>query len=140
MEVANYVNLNGKTMFLVTATGTVDEGSVLAYDGTAMFYSTQYNAWSYLVITEETLSVDDAKALITLIQGEKAELAQTYDVNESTNVDINDAQLVYDMYNNGYQDFTSATMQKFLNADVNGSKSINVEDAAAIVAQIIAAK
>ena len=140
--VAEYVKLNGKVMFLVTATATVDEGKVLSYNGTAMFYSNQYNAWSFLVITGGTLSVEDAKALITLNEGEKVELAQTYNINESASgtVDINDAQLVYNLYNNMYQDFTVATMEKFLNADVNGDKVINVTDAAAVVSQIANAK
>ena len=139
VEVAEYVTLNGKTMFLVTATGSVDEGKVLAYGGTAMFWSNQYNAWSYLVITDSTLSVEDAKALITLNEGEKVELTQTYNINESVSgtVDINDAQLVFDMYNNKYQDFTNATMQKFLKADVNGDKTINTSDAAAVVSEIV---
>ena len=139
VEVAEYVKLNGKAMFLVTATGSVDEGKILAYDGTAMFWSEQYNAWSYLVITEGTLSVEDAKAKITLNEGEKVELAQTYNINESASgtVDINDAQLVFDMYNNKYQDFDNATMQKFLKADVNGDKAINVNDAAAVVSVIV---
>lgn len=140
VEVTEYVKLNGKVMFLVTATATVDEGKVLSYNGTAMFYSNQYNAWSYLVITEGTLSEDDAKALITLNEGEKVELDQTYNVNESVSgtVDINDAQLVFDMYNNKYQDFiNNATMQKFLKADVNGDKTINTGDAAAVVSEIV---
>ena len=139
VEVAEYVTLNGKTMFLVTATGSVDEGKVLAYGGTAMFWSNQYNAWSYLVITDSTLSVEDAKTLITLNEGEKVELDQTYNVNETANntVDINDAQLVFDMYNNKYQDFETVTMQKFLKADVNGDKTINVNDAAAVVSEIV---
>lgn len=140
VNVDEYVKLNGKVMFLVTATATVDEGKVLSYNGTAMFYSNQYNAWSFLVITEGTLSVDDAKNLITLNEGTKVELDQTYNVNESVSgtVDINDAQLVFDMYNNKYQDFTNnATMQKFLKADVNGDKTINTSDAAAVVSEIV---
>ena len=142
VEVKEYVTLNGKTMFLVTATATVDNNKVLSYDGIAMFYSNQYNAWSYLVITDTTLSVDDAKAKITLNEGTKVELNQTYNVNETANetVDINDAQLVFDMYNNVYQNFDNATMQKFLKADVNGDKAIDVNDAAAIVSEIVKAK
>lgn len=139
VEVTEYVTLNGKTMFLVTATGTVDADKVLSYNGTAMFYSNQYNAWSFLVITDSTLSVEDAKAQITLNQGTKVELDQTYNVNETANdtVDINDAQLVFDMYNNEYQDIDTVGMQKFLKADVNGDKKIDVNDAAAVVAEIV---
>ena len=145
VEVSEYVTLDKKTTFLVTAVSAVDEGKVLAYDGKAMFYSNQYSAWSYLVITEGTLSVEDAKAKITLTQGEKVELNQTYNVNETANdtVDINDAQLVFDMYNNVYQNFDGEnmpTMQKFLKADVNGDKVIGVADVAAIVSEIISAK
>ena len=64
----------------------------------------------------------------------------TNDVNESGKVDINDAQLVFDMYNNEYQDFSNATMLKFLKADVSGDKKIDVNDAVAIVTAILAGK
>ena len=142
VEVTNYVTLDGNTMFLVTATQTLAADEALSYDGTVMFWSEQYNAWSYLVITESTLSVDDAKAKITHGVAEKTSLAQTFNVNETQNdsVDINDAQLVFDMYNNEYQDFSVVTMQKFLKADVNGSKSVNSQDAIAIVSEILKAK
>lgn len=140
VEVTEYVTLDGKTMFLVTATQTLADDEALSYDGSVMFWSEQYNAWAYLVITESTLQVEDAEAVITRSVAAKTTLAQTYDVNATNKVDINDAQLVFDMYNNEYQDFEVATMQKFLKADVNGDKAINVNDAAAIVAEIVNAK
>lgn len=141
VEVSQYVTLNeGKVMYLVTATQTLAEGQALSYDGTVMFYSNQYNAWCYLVIADTELTAETAKALITNGANTFTTLDQTYDVNEAGKVDINDAQLVYDMYNNEYQDFSKATMVKFLKADVNGSKNIDVSDATAIVAQIVAAK
>ena len=140
VEVTEYVKLNNKSVFLVTATQTLADDEALSYNGTPMFWSEQYNAWAYLVITEGTLSDKDAKTLITHGVADKESLSQTYNVNGTSKVDINDAQLVFDMYNNVYQDFSTATMDKFLNADVNGDKAINVSDAAAIVAQIVAAK
>lgn len=142
VEVNAYVTLNGKTMFLVTATQTLAEGEALSYDGNVMFWSEQYDAWAYLVITDGPLTKEEAKAKITVSKAEFTALEQTYNVNETTNdtVDINDAQLVYDMYNSKYQDFDNATMQKFLKADVNGDKIVNVSDAAAIVTQIVGAK
>jgi len=140
VEVNQYVGLDGKVMFLVTAKASVDTGKALAYAENAMYYSEVYGAWSWLVITDGTLTVEDAKAQITLVEAETVTLTATKDVNESTKVDINDAQLVFDMYNNEYQTFETATMQKFLKADVTGDKAINVNDAAAIVADIIAAK
>ena len=135
-----YVTLNGKTIFLVTSKSTVDESYALAYAESTMYYSEVYGAWSYLVITDSTLTVEEAKAQITLVKADKVALTATNDVNESGKVDINDAQLVFDMYNNEYQDFSVVTMQKFLKADVNGSKSVNSQDAIAIVSEILKAK
>ena len=142
VEVKEYVTLNGKTMFLVTATQTLADDEALSYDGNVMFWSEQYAAWAYLVMTDGVLTDEEAKAEITVSKAEFTALEQTYNVNETTNdtVDINDAQLVFDMYNNEYQDFYNATMQKFLKADVNGDKAINVHDAAAIVAEIVRTK
>jgi len=105
-----------------------------------MYYSEVYGAWSWLVITDSSLTVEDAKAQITLVKADKVALAATNDVNESGKVDINDAQLVFDMYNNEYQDFSNATMLKFLKADVSGDKKIDVNDAVAIVTAILAGK
>ena len=53
-------------------------------------------------------------------------------------MDINDAQLTYDMYQaKMYEDFTNVSMDKFLEADVNADKTVNTEDAAAIVAVVL---
>lgn len=48
-------------------------------------------------------------------------------------MDINDAQLVYDIYNGTYLDFTKVSMEKFLRADVNASKNVDSADAVVIV-------
>ena len=138
VEVSQYVELDGKTIFLVTAAGTLEEGKAYAYDGNAMFYSEVYQAWSYLVIVEEgnTFTADDAKAKIAATETSYTTLTATSDVNMSGQVDINDAQLVYDIYNAKYVDFSIVVMQKFLNADVNCDKVVNVTDAAAVVAAI----
>lgn len=50
-------------MWLVKAAGTVSEGKVLAYDGSAMFWSEKYNAYSFLVVstnTEEQMKTEAA--------------------------------------------------------------------------------
>ena len=136
VEVNSYVELDGKTIFLVTATGTLEEGKAYAYDGNAMFYSEAYEAWCYLTIEEGEFNAEIAKANIVATETSYITLTETCDVNMSGLVDINDAQLVYDIYNGKYQDFTSVEMQKFLNADTNGDKTVNVTDAAAVVAAI----
>lgn len=75
----------------------------------------------------------------TLQTGEEVlEFQRSYDVNEAGAVDINDAQLVYDMYKKLYNSFdNAATVSKFLRADVNGDGKIDTRDAQAIVAKIV---
>ena len=49
-------------------------------------------------------------------------------------MDINDAQLTYDIYSGKYGDFEKVTVKKFLCADVNSDGSVNSTDAVAVVA------
>ena len=75
-----------------------------------------------------------AKANITEAAAAAEEVAQSYDVNATGVVDINDAQLVYDIYSGKYVDFEKVTVKKFLCADVNNSKTVDATDAVAVVA------
>ena len=137
VSVSNYVSVNDGTVFLVLVEGALD---AYAYDGSAMFYSEAYEAWCYLVIAEGEFTADAAKEKITATDTSVVTLTATTDVNMSGLTDINDAQLVYDIYNGRYTDFSVVVMQKFLNADVNVDKTVNVTDAAAVVTAIIGAK
>ena len=58
-------------------------------------------------------------------------------MNKSEQTDINDAQLVYDMYNAKYDGFDTVSVEKFLRADMNGTKNLDVKDAAAVVSEIL---
>ena len=62
-------------------------------------------------------------------------ITPSFDVNRTGKVDVNDAQLVYDMYNGTYSDFTKVSVEKFLRADVNATKAVDHADAVAIVNQ-----
>lgn len=142
VEVCEYVKLDGKVMYLVTVTGTVEEGKTFAYDGNAMYISTKYNedksTYCYLVISDKSLTDMQAEAVekVTQISATSDSVSNNGDVNGTAVVDINDAQLTYDMYNAKYTDFATVSMVKFLRADMNGSKNLNTEDAVAIVAAI----
>lgn len=57
-------------------------------------------------------------------------------MNKSGKLDANDAQLVYDLYNGMYVDFTKVTMEKFLLADTNHDGVVNTTDAAAVIAAV----
>ena len=139
VEVSQYIVLNGKTMWLVKASGTVSEGKVLAYDSNPMFWSEKYDAYSYLVVSEKTKAEMETEAAgkIAEASATKTDLAYDFDVNRSGQVDINDAQLVYGMYNAKYENFDSVSMRKFLEADVTADGTVTVEDAAAVVNSFI---
>lgn len=140
VTVTNYIQLDGKVMWLITATA---EDKVLAYgeEGT-MFWSNTYNAYCWLVISAESKDAVKTAAQTAITEATESAVATTVaydkDVNQTNAVDINDAQLTYDMYQaKAYEDFTNVTMDKFLEADVNGDKTVNTEDAAAIVAVVL---
>ena len=139
VDVVEYITLNGKSMYLVTASGTFPEGKIAKYDGMSMFWSEKYNAYAYLVISTNELEAmkTEAAAKVSAAEGTAAgTVVYTGDVNGTSRIDVNDAQLTYDMYNAKYEAFDVVSMLKFLNADVNGDKTVNVSDAAAIIAAI----
>ena len=139
MEVAvsEYVQLDDKTVFLVTVTGTPEEGKAFSYGDNVMYKTTAYgeNVYSWLVIVNkgETFDKATAAAKITQASATAEEVTQSYDVNETNLVDINDAQLTYDIYSGKYTDFEKVSVRKFLRADVNLDKAVNSTDAVAVV-------
>lgn len=139
MEVAvsEYVQMDNKTVFLVTVTGTPEEGKAFAYGDNVMYKTTAYgeNVYSWLVIVDknEVFTVATAEANINQASATAEEVKQSYDVNETGVVDINDAQLTYDIYSGKYTDFEKVSVRKFLRADVNLDKAVNSTDTVAVV-------
>ena len=142
VDVSEYLKLDNQSIFLITAAcDELTEGKVLAYDGNQMYWSAKYNesngAYAWLVISdkglEEVKAEAKAEAAITAVDGTKAEIAYNGDVNLTNAADINDAQLVWNMYNAQYSDFETVNIRKFLEADMNGDKTVSVLDATAIV-------
>ena len=140
MEVAvsEYVQMDNKTVFLVTVTGTPEEGKAFAYGDNVMYKTTAYgeNVYSWLVIVDknEVFTVATAEANINQASATAEEVKQSYDVNETGVVDINDAQLTYDIYSGKYTDFEKVSVRKFLRADVTIDKAVNSTDAVAVIA------
>lgn len=141
-SVYEYVKVDGgKSVFLILANvksgETLGEGKVPAYDGSNMYtdMSGRYNsAYSWLVFSEsdaDTL-LADVKNHITLVTGEAKSYKSNNDVNYTGTADINDAQLVYNIYNAKYDSFDVVEMKMFLSADINGDKQVNALDASAI--------
>ena len=140
VTVSKYLELNDKTMMLVTVKGTPEGGSAFTYDGNTMYkvegYGTDRYAWLVIVDKGQTLTQEEAAAKVAISAADNVvTITPSFDVNRTGKVDVNDAQLVYDMYNGTYSDFTQVSVEKFLRADVNATKAVDHTDAVAIVNQ-----
>ena len=140
VSVSRYLELNDKTMMLITVKGTPEGGSAFTYDGNTMYkvnaYGTDQYAWLVIVDKGQTLTQEEAAAKVAISAADNVvTITLGFDVNMTGKVDVNDAQLVYDMYNGTYSDFTKVSVEKFLRADVNATKVVDHTDAVAIVNQ-----
>lgn len=140
VSVSRYLELNDKTMMLITVKGTPEGGKAFTYDGNTMYkvnaYGTDQYAWLVIVDRGQTLTQEEAAAKVAISAADNVvTITPGFDVNRTGKVDVNDAQLVYDMYNGAYSDFTQVSVEKFLRADVNGTKTVDHTDAVAIVNQ-----
>ena len=140
VSVSPYLELNDKTMMLITVKGTPEGGKAFTYDGNTMYkvnaYGTDQYAWLVIVDRGQTLTQEEAAAKVAISAADNVvTITLGFDVNMTGKVDVNDAQLVYDMYNGTYSDFTQVSVEKFLRADVNGTKTVDHTDAVAIVNQ-----
>lgn len=147
VEVFEYLKLkeaegeqSGKSMWLVLVSGKPVDGNVYTFNDSMMFTSEKYDgAYCYLMISDKTIEEvkTEAQALVSQKAGTANAVSYNGDVNKTNVVDVNDAQLVYDMYQARYVEFTDTlAVENFLRADVDGSKNIAVKDAAEIVAKI----
>ena len=140
VSVSRYLELNDKTMMLITVKGTPEGGKAFTYGGNTMYkvnaYGTDQYAWLVIVDKGQTLTQEEAAAKVAISAADNVvTITLGFDVNMTGKVDVNDAQLVYDMYNGTYSDFTKVSVEKFLRADVNANKVVDHTDAVAIVKQ-----
>lgn len=135
MSTGLYLNLNGTSVWLVKNAVDRLEGSTYTYDGTRMYWSGAYNAYCCLVIGAAAPAITADR--LAIAGGAAQEVVYSGDVNLTGTVDANDAQLVYNLYNVSYDDFSIVSMEKYLRADVNGSGNVDINDAAAVIAAIL---
>ena len=150
VDVAEYISLDGKVMFLVTAKWG---DRVLAYGEDTMYWSDKYTvtgeeeagAYCWLVLstdemnTAELVKAAAEAAIVEAAEGATATAVKyNYDINGTTKVDVNDAQLAYDMYNASYMEFTdNLPMLKFLEADMETDGKLDTKDVTAIISYIV---
>lgn len=137
VEVKDYLTINQANVWLILVkTGKMESGTY-TYQNNKMYWSDKYGAYCYL-----TISTSEAPAVcaedLAIVSEMATEVDYGMDVNMSGKLDANDAQLVYNIYNAHYSAFTDdVTMEKFLRADINFDCKINVEDAQAVINQLL---
>lgn len=137
LEISPYLTLNsedgnGATVYLVLVRSTPPEGQINCFDNKPMYFSRNYAAWCTLTVETDPLDMETAQDRVSARAGQREELpVPNCDANGSGTIDINDAQLVYNMYNSRYSNFEN--VRRLLNADINGDRTVNVRDATAAV-------
>ena len=130
------------------------------YDGQKMYCNPRYTKFAgngssssvYLVMVDkgETLTKEDAMAKLGIVTSTKQEnLDQLLEVGSDVNEDgiggvginrrdVNDVQLIYDLYNRRYDSFETVSMRKFLKADVNYDGVLDSQDAVKLAGELLA--
>lgn len=121
--------LSGR-VWLVEASLTVPVGKMLTYDGAPMLYVPARGAYMYVVDAEPT--TEQARRAISTAVGQADSLTINGDANDSGLLDVNDAQLVYDMCMRMY-DLNNLTQAMWLRADANGDQTIDILDVQCIL-------
>ena len=128
------------------------------YDGQKMYCNPRYTKFAgngssssvYLVMVDkgEKLTKEDAMAKLGIVTSTEQEnldqlLKVGSDVNEDgiggvgiNRRDVNDVQLIYDLYNGLYDSFETVSMRKFLKADVNCDGVLDSQDAVKLAGEL----
>ena len=137
VSVQEYMTLDEKSVFLILADAALANGSAFTYDGNVMYYSEAYGAWAYLVITDRELDVNQVRSQVKISTQTNRVVTPTGDVDENGKVDWNDAHLIRELYNAKYDSFDVVTMMKYLRADVNGDRKVDIRDVAWVTWKIL---
>lgn len=130
------------------------------YDGQKMYCNPRYTKFAgngssssvYLVMVDKgkKLTKEDAMAKLGIVTSTEQEnldqlLKVGSDVNEDgiggvgiNRRDVNDVQLIYDLYNGLYDSFETVSMRKFLKADVNCDGVLDSQDAVKLAGELFA--
>lgn len=124
MDVKVTEYLSGR-LWLVEASVSVPVGKTLVYKNIPMYYSSGRRA--YMCVVDGPVTLEEARNAIGTVTGQVETLVVDGDANGSGVLDVNDAQMIYDMYMNVYK-LDELTQTMWLRADVNGDRSVNVQD------------
>lgn len=132
---------DGYKLLLFSAPAKLNSGAY-EYDGNAMFYSSGYStaggAQVYLYVVPNGVSEQQAKDNIQIDEEAEpcTELAYDGDVNLDGRIISTDAVLTYGLLKGLHLDNPDVSMQMRLEADVKCDKTVDIEDALAILNKI----
>lgn len=156
VDVVKYLELDNKTMFMVTVwgklTNTNSDGTTsyiaYTYDDNLMYNTIYYkdprgntgsSSWLVIVDKGQEFTKEDAVQHLKLVDSNEQQynsisLMSAGDMSPNVNgssgyLDINDVQLVYDMYNSLYESFDQVSVKKFILADQTKDRQLNSADA-----------
>lgn len=157
VDVVKYLELDNKTMYMVTVWGELSHTNLgstnttyiaYTYDDNLMYDTSYYTApngtkgassWLVIVDKGEEFTKEEVLKHLKLVestQEQNKNISLVYfgidpNVNGSKGgqLDINDVQLVYDMYNSLYENFEQVSVKKFLLADQTLDRQLNSADA-----------
>lgn len=113
ISVEPYLTLNGTKIWIVKNNVLLVDRKVTTFEEQAMLWSDKYEAYCILVIAD-TLDIEDVVTKVDIVDGTAVIVDYNMDVNITGRIDASDAQLVYNMYNTSYTEFTQdATIEKF---------------------------
>lgn len=133
----------GNQMWLIQLPNHVDNTTtaVYTYDGQEMFWSQDHGTYVTVVIAAQAPSITADKFGLKEVSKTPAIQYDYWDVNKSGAVDANDAQLIWNMYSNVYQEISTdpngATAEKFILADANHDGILDTSDAVVIINKIL---
>lgn len=143
VTVSDYSPLSGgQRAYLITAknNGTAQAGQGFAYGGTVMYYSPKYEAFALVIVANNAPTVESVKSKLTVSTESYTSVTYNGDVNDTGKLDVNDAQLVYDMYL-GKHTFSAdgITQMMWLRADAGATddKMLSVQDVQAVLQAIV---
>ena len=141
LESKNYVTLNGTNMWLIQLPNHVENTTtaVYKYKGEKMYWSADHKNYVLAVISDTAPVITADQFTLEEITATPTVASNNWDVNKTGVLDVNDAQLIWNMYSNEYQGFSDeVTVEKFLLADANHDGVLDLEDAAVIIERLFA--
>lgn len=138
-ENKNFLAMEEQNMWLIQMPNHVKntESANYTYKGQEMFWSADHNTFVCVVISKDEPSIEASDFGLVSVSQTQSIASQNWDVNKSGDLDANDAQLIWNMYNDQYSGFSeSITAEKFILADANHDGVLDTKDASVIINQI----